>query len=230
MPATPATGVIPMSEPILRIQAALTDRDLVLLGWLADHGVLTTDQIAVALFPSVNFAQRRLRGLLSMRAVDRFRPQRPDGGSYPNHWMLAQLGTDVIASQRGEPAPRRDQARQRRWHLTNRANLPHLLGINDFFTQLAAHARTHPDAELRRWWSPARCQQAEPSRTTSASTACSTHRRWCTGRGCARTAMASSPPGTPPPRSSWSTTPAQSSPGVEALAGRRICEFPQLNG
>src|SRR3954453_7337257 len=105
---------IPVSEPILRVQAALTGRDLVLLGWLADHGVLTTEQIAAALFPSVNFAQRRLRALLDMRVVDRFRPQRPDGGSYPYHWLLAQLGADVVASQRGEPVPRRDQARQRR--------------------------------------------------------------------------------------------------------------------
>jgi len=149
-----------MSEPILRVQAALPGRVLVLLGWLADHGVLTAEQIAAALFPSVNFAQRRLRALLSMRVVDRFRPQRADGGSYPYHWLLAQLGTDVVASQRGEPVPRRDQARQRRWQLTSRANLPHLLGVNEFFTQLAAHARTHPDAELRRWWSAARCQQA----------------------------------------------------------------------
>src|SRR3569833_308535 len=160
IPAWPAAKVIPMSEPILRVQAALTRRDLVLLGWLADHGVLTTEQIAAALFPSVNFAQRRLRALLSMRVVDRFRPQRPDGGSYPYHWLLAQLGTDVVASQRGEPVPRRDQARQRRWQLTSRANLPHLLGVNEFFTQLAAHARTHPEAELRRWWAAARCQQA----------------------------------------------------------------------
>jgi hypothetical protein len=148
-----------MSEPIMRVQAALTGRDLVLLGWLADHGVLTTEQIAAALFPSVNFAQRRLRTLLAWRLVDRFRPQRPDGGSYPYHWLLAQLGTDVIAAQRGEPVPRRDQARQRRWHLTNRANLPHLLGVNGFFTRLAAYARTRLGAELRRWRSAARCQQ-----------------------------------------------------------------------
>ncbi|WP_127499684.1 replication-relaxation family protein [Actinoplanes solisilvae] len=149
-----------MTEPILRVQSALTGRDLVLLGWLADHGVLTTEQIAAALFPSVNFAQRRLRALLALRVVDRFRPQRPDGGSWPYHWLLAQLGADVIAAQRGEPVPRRDLARQRRWQLTNRANLPHLLGVNDFFTRLAAHARTHPDARLERWWSAARCQQA----------------------------------------------------------------------
>ena len=148
-----------MSEPIMRIQAAVTARDVVLLGWLADHGALTTEQIAAALFPSVNFAQRRLRTLLAMRLVDRFRPQRAEGGSYPYHWLLAQLGTDVIAAQRGEPVPRRDQARQRRWQLTSRASLPHLLGVNGFFTDLAAYARTHPGAELRRWWSAARCQQ-----------------------------------------------------------------------
>ncbi|MGQ5261176.1 hypothetical protein ACTWLT_10510 [Micromonospora sp. ZYX-F-536] len=47
-------------ESILRVQSGLASRDLVLLGWLADQGVLTTDQIAAALFPSVNFAQRRL--------------------------------------------------------------------------------------------------------------------------------------------------------------------------
>jgi protein involved in plasmid replication-relaxation len=52
--------------------------------------------------------------------------------------------------------PRRDQARKRRWHLTSRANLPHLLGVNQFFTDLAGHARTHPDTALERWWPAAR--------------------------------------------------------------------------
>jgi protein involved in plasmid replication-relaxation len=134
-----------MRESILRVQSGLTSRDLVLLGWLADHGVLTTDQIAAALFPSVNFAQRRLRVLRDEREViDRFRPQRADGGSFPYHWLLTQLGTDVIAMQRDEPVPRRDVARARRWQLTSRANLPHLLGVNGFFAALAAHARTTP--------------------------------------------------------------------------------------
>src|SRR3954468_8852295 len=35
---------------------------------------------ALALYPSVNFAQRRLRTLLALHVIDRFRPQRPDGG------------------------------------------------------------------------------------------------------------------------------------------------------
>jgi hypothetical protein len=149
-----------MADPVLRVQSQLTTRDLVLLGWLADHGVLTSFQIAHALFPSVDFAQERLRALTQkLEVVGRFRPQRPDGGSYPYHYVLTQLGVEVVAGQRGDELPRKDRARIRRWHLTRRANLPHLLGVNGFFTDLAGHARTHPDSKLLRWWPAVRCQQ-----------------------------------------------------------------------
>jgi hypothetical protein len=133
-----------MTDHVLRVQSQLTNRDHVLLGWLADHGVLTSFQIAHALFPSIDYAQDRLRKLAALGVIDRFRPQKPDGGSYPFHYVLDQLGVDVVAGQRGQPLPRRDAARIRRWHLTNRANLPHLLGVNQFFIDLAGHARTHP--------------------------------------------------------------------------------------
>ncbi len=149
-----------MTEPVLRIQSHLTDRDHILLGWLADHGVLTSFQIAHALFPSRDFAQERLRKLTNLKVLARFRPQKPDGGSYPYHYVLDQLGVDVVAAQRGDEMPRRDQARLRRWHLTNRANLPHLLGVNQFFIDLAGYARTHPETNLDRWWPASRCQVA----------------------------------------------------------------------
>lgn len=130
-----------MPDPLLRVQSQLTDRDLALLGWLADHGVLTSFQVAEALYPSLDYAQERLRA-------------------------LTQLGVEVVAAQHGDDLPRRDQARRRRWHLTRRANLPHLLGVNGFFTALAGHARTHPGSSLVRWWPAGRCQQmgafAEP--------------------------------------------------------------------
>ncbi|GAA0731477.1 hypothetical protein GCM10010199_47950 [Dactylosporangium roseum] len=64
----------------------------------------------------------------------------------------------MVAAQRGEDLPRRNHARLRRWHLTQRANLPHLLGTNGFFTDLAGHARVHPACELQCWWPAARCQ------------------------------------------------------------------------
>lgn len=135
----------------MRVQAALTERDLRLLGWLYDHGVLTTDQIAAALFPSLGFCQRRLLKLMNLGVLTRFRPQRWEGGSHPYHYVLDQLGTDVVAAQRGDEPPRRDQARRRRQHLTSRANLPHLLATNQFFVGLAAYERTHPGSHLVRW-------------------------------------------------------------------------------
>jgi hypothetical protein len=157
---------MPMTDVVLRVQSQLTDRDHLLLGWLADHGVLTSFHIAHALFPSLDYAQDRLRKLTELGVLDRFRPQKADGGSYPYHYVLAQLGVEVVAAQRGDDLPRRDQARKRRWHLTNRANLPHLLGINGFFTDLAGYARTRPGCALVRWWPAGRCQRmgafAEP--------------------------------------------------------------------
>ena len=148
-----------MDELFLRVQARLTDRDHVLLGWLADHGVLTSVQISHALYGSLDFAQRRLRKLCEVGLLGRFRPFRAEGGTYPYHYLLGQLGVEVVAAHRGEDLPRKDQARRRRWQLTNRANLPHLLGVNTFFTDLAGHARTHPHADLVRWWSAATCQR-----------------------------------------------------------------------
>jgi hypothetical protein len=147
-----------MVDLVLRVQSQLTDRDHTLLGWLADHGVLTTFQITQALFPSLDYTQERLRTLTRLAVVDRFRPNKPDGGSHPYHYVLAQLGVEVVAAQRGGDLPRRDQAKRRRWHLTNRANLPHLLGTNGFFTALAGHTRTHLGTALARWWPASRCQ------------------------------------------------------------------------
>ena len=148
-------------DPVLRVQSQITDRDCVLLGWLAEHGVLTSAQIAQALFPSLDYAQERLRILVGLRVLERFRPNRAGGGSFSYHYVLAQLGLEVIAAQRGEHLERgyRDRARRRRWQLTNRANLAHLVGANGFFTALAGHARTRPGCELARWWSARQCQQ-----------------------------------------------------------------------
>ncbi|GAA1889616.1 replication-relaxation family protein [Asanoa iriomotensis] len=137
---------------LLRAQAALTNRDLRLLGWLYGHGLLTTDQITTALFPSRNYGQRRLLKLTRLGVLTRFRPQRAAGGTFPYHYLLDQLGIEVTAAQRGDPLPRRNEARQRLHRLTSRANLPHLLGTGGFFTALAAHERLYPGTSLDRWW------------------------------------------------------------------------------
>jgi hypothetical protein len=147
-------------DPVLRVQSQLTARDRILLGWLYDHGVLTTFQVANALFPSLDFCQRRLRTLYQLRLIARFRPQRADGGSYPYHWVIDQLGAEVVAAARDERPPRRDHARLERRRWTSTRTLAHRLGVNQFFTDLAGHARTHPGAQLRQWLPEAACQRS----------------------------------------------------------------------
>jgi hypothetical protein len=149
-----------MDDAVLRVQSQLTSRDRILLGWLYDHGVLTSFQIAHALFSSLDFCQRRLRTLHRLRLVARFRPQRADGGSYPYHYVIDQLGAEVVAAGRDERPPRRDHARTQRRRWTSSRVLTHRLGINQFFIDLAGYARTHPDAQLRRWLPESACAHA----------------------------------------------------------------------
>jgi hypothetical protein len=149
-----------MDDPVLRVQSQLTDRDRILLGWFYDHGVLTTPQLANALFPSLDFCQRRLRTLYRLRLIARFRPPRADGGPYPYHWVIDQLCAEVVAAARDERPPRRDHARLERRRWTSTRTLAHRLGVNQFFTDLAGHARTHPGAQLRQWLPEAACQRS----------------------------------------------------------------------
>lgn len=146
-------------DPVLAVQASLNDRSLYLLSLLYDHGVLTTPQITHALFTSSSFAQSRLLRLFGLRLIDRFRPQRPDGGSFPYHYVLDQRGVEVVAAQRLQPLPRPGQAKARRQHLTHRAYLVHLTGVNGFFTDLLGYQRTHPDCSLDLWAPASRFQQ-----------------------------------------------------------------------
>ncbi len=144
-------------DRVLRVQAQLTDRDRLLLDWLADHKVLTTFQIGFALFGSLDFAQRRLLKLHRLGLVDRFRPLRAGGGSYPWHYVLDQLGAEFVAASRGEKPPRRGEMVERMRRIATSRTLEHRLGVNQFFADLAGHARTHPDSRLERWWSEQRC-------------------------------------------------------------------------
>jgi hypothetical protein len=144
-------------DRVLRVQAQLTDRDRLLLDWLADHRVLTTFQISHALFGSLDFAQRRLLKLHRLGLVDRFRPLRAGGGSYPWHYVLDQIGAEFVAASRGQAPPRPGQTTERKRRIAASRMLEHLLGVNQFFTDLAGWARTHPPARLQRWWPEQRC-------------------------------------------------------------------------
>ena len=133
----------------------LTVRDHVLLAWLAEHYVLSTDQIAAALFPSRRSALLRLAVLHRLEAVSRFVDVTT--GSRQNLYTLGPLGVMVRPTQYNDPnrpdarAPRSSIERTER--IIGSRKLAHLLGTNQLFIDLKSHALTDENARLARWWS-----------------------------------------------------------------------------
>jgi hypothetical protein len=136
----------------------LTGRDRLLLAWLAEHYVLSTEQISAALFPSIRSAQKRLTVLHSIGAVSRYAFARTEAGGGSYRYTLGPLG--VLLHPHAYTDPDNAAARPPRSHIERRARilrsprLDHLLGVNTFFTDLLAQARASTGrAALERWWS-----------------------------------------------------------------------------
>jgi Replication-relaxation len=146
----------PPPRPAPRLLAELGHlgpRDRLLLRLLADHQVLTTGQVHALLFGSLRRAQRRLAVLHRAGFLSRFRDRQGRGGSQPWRWTLGPLGLALDAAARGHPPPTPRQVQAHQHAIAANPCLDHLLGVNQFFVDLAAHARTHPGARLARWWS-----------------------------------------------------------------------------
>lgn len=130
----------------------LTGRDNELLDLLADHEVLTTEQITRLLFPSSDVARKRLV-LLSRRGIlARFRAcQRP--GSQSWRYTLGPVGATIHAAAHGRALPTTAKTQEKTLRLARSPRLEHLLGVNDFFVDLAAHARARAYCALTEWLS-----------------------------------------------------------------------------
>lgn len=136
----------------------LTPRDRLLMAWLAEHHLLSTSQIATALFHSLRTAQMRLTILHRLEVLARFAHGTATGA--PATSYLYTLGRHGLAlhphafhdpDRLGLRAPRSTLERTTR--LAGARTLGHLLGVNQFFIDLHAHTRRHPDTRLVRWWS-----------------------------------------------------------------------------
>jgi hypothetical protein len=88
------------TDPVLRRQHHLTNRGWRLLGWLADYAVLMRFQFAQAVFPSLDHAQRRLRRLAALAAVEWCRRSGLASGGQLSHYALAHLGVSVLVAAR----------------------------------------------------------------------------------------------------------------------------------
>lgn len=142
----------------LALLARLTPRDRYLLEMLDAHQVLTTSQLTRLAFPSRAIAQRRLLTLYQLGVLERFRWYQMVG-SQDWHYTLGLAGGALRAAARAVEPPRAAQWRHRLARLATSPRLGHLLGINEFFTCLAATARTRPGSALGAWWSERRCAE-----------------------------------------------------------------------
>ncbi len=154
-PAPSPSSRRPSRQERLENLRRLTLRDRQLLGWLAEHYLLSTDQITTALFPSRRAALLRLATLRSIDAVTRFVDITT--GTQQYLYALGPLGAVLHPTAYTDPdrptarPPRSSIERTER--IIGSTKLRHLLGVNQLFVDLHAYTRTDPNARLQRWWS-----------------------------------------------------------------------------
>ncbi len=141
------------------------DRDRRLLALLAEHKVLTTDQIAAIEFASMRRAQDRLRQLRELGVVFAYRKSYLHGGTSQTRYALGYLGARLIAAKRAEKPPAPKAYTESLERLVLWPKLDHQLDVNDFFCALATHrnparlreaGRADELSGLTQWWSERR--------------------------------------------------------------------------
>lgn len=132
------------------------DRDTWAVSMIAEHQVLTTAQLTTLGFrPDQQVAERRLRILARRGWLDRFGTFTRTG-DVEIVWCLGPLGADIDAGFTDRP-PSPARTYRRRERLRTSPDLDLLMETNQFFVDLAAHARTTAHTDLREWWSPRTC-------------------------------------------------------------------------
>ena len=149
---------VPLST-LIQASHRLTARDLYLAQLLSEHRTLTTAQIAALLFHHPTTARNRLCQLREFGFLDRFRHTMPHGTQVVC-WVPGLLAARYAALAAGRAAPTPRAVRLQQDQIVASPNLNHQLGVNQFFTDLIHHTRTHPETRLVRWWSAERTAAA----------------------------------------------------------------------
>ncbi|MBL7490807.1 replication-relaxation family protein [Frankia sp. AgB1.9] len=141
---------------LFALAGRLTARDRWLLDILADHQVLTTDQITRLCFENLRTAQVRLATLAQLGVLDRAKPfYGPHAGRF--HYTLGPAGARLLAAHRGLTLAELGYRRDALLTLLVSPRIAHLIGVNGFFVGLAHASRTLPAGQgLTVWWSEAR--------------------------------------------------------------------------
>jgi hypothetical protein len=140
----------------VKVAGRLTERDRWLCEMLFQHKVLTTNNVCDLAFDNLTTTRHRLTELHALRLVDRFRPWRV-AGSAALHYVLDEMGAEVVAATRGVERDQLGWRRERSLAIATSQRLDHLVGVNSFFTALVRSTRQHTGASLLEWWSEQRC-------------------------------------------------------------------------
>jgi hypothetical protein len=148
--SSPARAGAAGDQAVLAASGHLTERDRYLVRMIAEHRVLTTDQLCALGFDSIITARHRLGVLTRLGVLRRFRPRR-DAGSAPWHYLLGPVGATLLGAEDRDERKWLPQVRTgRQLALERSQRLAHLTGTNWFFVALARHAR-QGGGELRAW-------------------------------------------------------------------------------
>ncbi len=150
-----------MADRLAVLAGRLTERDRRIIRLVHEHRVFTTHQLADLFFNSQDRAEHRLRQLTDAGVLARFRPHTRHGeGSAPYYYVLGSVGAAVLAAEQGIGPRRLDHRPDKALEIAHSQRLAHIVGVNGFFTTLAASARQRRPgrAALAAWWSERRCK------------------------------------------------------------------------
>jgi hypothetical protein len=139
----------------------LTERDRRIIRLVHEHRVFTTRQLADLFFNSQDRAEHRLKQLADAGVLARFRPHTRHGeGSAPYYYVLGSAGAAVLAAEQGVEVRKLGYRTDKALEIAHSQRLSHTVGVNGFFTTLAAYARQKRlgRAALAAWWSERRCK------------------------------------------------------------------------
>lgn len=136
---------------LLHAASWLTDRDDQICLDLYEHKLLTTPQITDLYFRDERRARRRLIKLYRGNVLNRFRPPM-FVGSAPYHYILDELGAQLVAARLGLDMKYMRQRLEYDARLPKNPRLDHLVESNQFFVTLIAACRRDSSFELTTWW------------------------------------------------------------------------------
>jgi hypothetical protein len=124
----------------------ITARDAQMLRLIAEHRVLTSNQLTTAFFNHPSKARLRIGILREAGLIETFRPP---GGRAALHCVATAKALKLLGADRSAMPPAGKA--QAATAAALRPDLGHLRGVNEFFCQLMAHARRTRGAALEEW-------------------------------------------------------------------------------